>query len=88
MANNARSKGPTETRFSQSLQLNEILVSEAQVLLRGLRTPGLNAKIRGFFNHPAALTNPGQGAPQQDTPTTFGNYSPKHLFPGKGESLG
>lgn len=48
----------------------------------------LTQRSEAFFNHLTALTNPGQGAPQQDTPTTVGNYSPKHLFPGKGESLG
>lgn len=47
MKNDARSKGPTEMRFSQSLQLSKIQVSEAPVLLEGLRTSARNAEIRG-----------------------------------------
>lgn len=49
MKNNTHSKSPTKTRFSQSLQLNKIQVSEAQALLQGLCTSARNTEIRGFL---------------------------------------
>lgn len=65
MKNDARSKGPTETRFSQSLQLNKIQVSEAPVLLEGLHTAARNAEIRGCSTIWPPLTNPGQKHPNK-----------------------
>lgn len=44
MKNNARSKRLTETHFSQSLQLNEIQVSEAHIF-QGLCISACNAEI-------------------------------------------